>query len=794
MVLEAGRQGCAEEVIVIAAALSIQDPRERPVEKREAANQQHARFADPGSDFLAFLNLWRYLRERQEELSGNQFRKACKAEFLHYLRVREWQDLVSQLRQAAKSVGIKLHSEPAEPVAIHTALLSGLLSHVGMRDGARREYAGARNASFTLSPGSSLSRKQPSWVMVSELVDTGRLWGHTAAKIEPAWVEPLAEHLVNRSYSEPRWDRERAQIVATERVLLYGLPIVAGRTVGYARIDPPAARELFIRRALVEGDWDTKHEFVAHNERAIEEVEALEARTRRRDILVDDAAIFAFYDERIPADVVSGAHFDRWWREARRSSPALLNLTRELLTRPETAGAVDESLRPARWRQGELEFELSYHFEPGSARDGVTVHVPLERLAALRPDGFDWLVPAFREELVTTLIRGLPKHLRRPLVPIPDTVAQLLPRLRPRSEPLLDALARELEALRGVRVARSDWDLSRLPAHLRMTFRVVDERGRSLGEGSDLESLRASLRPRLRAQLASATSDLEQQGLRAWTIGDLPSTVTLPGTGGAVTAYPALVDDGDSVSVRVLDTPAAQRASMHAGTRRLLALTVPSPRRSLLDRAQLDLATAPHGSVGAAIDDAILATIDSLLVAAGGPAFDRAGFEALRGRVAAQLPAQAATTVAALARVLAARRAVQARLDALPVSPAFAPARADVARQLGRLVYPGFVLATGPARLGDVERYLRAAERRLERLPDTVAVDRDRMNGVHELEALHERALSALPPGVAMPSALRDARWLLEELRVSHFAQALGVKGQVSSKRIRRLLADAVSR
>ncbi|HWT22255.1 MAG TPA: ATP-dependent RNA helicase HrpA, partial [Solirubrobacteraceae bacterium] len=461
MVLEAGRLGCADEVIVIAAGLSIQDPRERPQDRRATADQLHARFKDERSDFLAYLALWRYLREQQRELSNNQFRKKVRAEFLHYLRIREWQDLVGQLRHAAKDVGMTINKAPAEPDDVHVALLSGLLSHLGLRDAQRREYQGARGARFAIFPGSALARKQPAWVMVAELVETSRLWGRTAAQIQPRWVEPLAGHLLRRTYEEPRWDPKRGAVVATERVTLYGLPIVAGRTVAYGRIDPAASRELFIRRALVEGEWETRHDFFHANRRAVEEVEALEDRARRRDILVPDQVLFDFFDARIPADVVSGTHFDRWWRDERRRDPERLSYTRELLVNPEAASSLDPRARPRAWRQGDLTLPLSYRFEPGTEHDGVTVHVPLTALGALRPDGFEWLVPGFRVELVTALIRSLPKELRRRLVPAPDVAAQAVERMEPRREPLLDALSAELERSRGVRIPRDAWDLAR---------------------------------------------------------------------------------------------------------------------------------------------------------------------------------------------------------------------------------------------------------------------------------------------------------------------------------------------
>jgi ATP-dependent helicase HrpA len=798
MVLEADRLGCADEVIVIAAALSIQDPRVRPAEERAAADQRHARFADENSDFLAYLHLWRYLRERQNELSRNQFRKSCHAEYLHYLRVREWQDLAGQLRQAARSVGVTINHQPGDPHQVHIALLSGLLSHVGVRDARRRgEYEGARGARFAISPGSALARKTPAWVMVAELVETTRLWGHTAAQIQPAWLEPLAGQLLKRTYSEPRWDRRRGSAVATERATLFGLPVVAGRKVAYGPIDPVLSRELFIRRALVEGDWATRHRFVADNARLLAEVQELEHRARRRDIVVGEQALFGFYDERIPADVVSAAHFDRWWKHERVRDHRRLHFTRELLVDRDALDALNAAALPDSWRQGELTLPLSYRFEPGSERDGVTLHVPLNEASGLRAEGFDWLVPGLRKELVIALIRSLPKDLRRPLVPIPETAAEVMASLNPRRGALVDAVARELERLRGVRVPAQAWDLARLPAHLRMTFRIEDADGALLAEGDDLDAVREAVRPQLRAELAAATRSLERRGLTDWDgIGDLPRTLALPGSGAALRVYPALVDEGDgSVGVRMLETPAAQRAAMLAGTRRLLALTVASPLRSvergLSSAARLTLAGAPHGAAGAVLDDAVTAALDALIAANGGPAWTAAGFASLREHVCARLTDCSAQIVAQVVEILDAARAVQLRLDTLPADPALRPARLDVATQVGGLVYPGFVTATGADRLPDVARYLRAAARRLDRLPNALASDRDRMGVVHELEREYRRRRDACRAGLPLPVELVEIAWMLQELRVSQFAQGLGVRGQVSAKRIRRALANA---
>ncbi|MDP9376504.1 MAG: ATP-dependent RNA helicase HrpA [Actinomycetota bacterium] len=794
MVLEADRLGCASEVIVIAAGLSIQDPRERPTERQQAADAMHARFADPSSDFLGYLNLWRYLTEQQEELGSNQFRRRCRQEFIHFLRVREWQDLVGQLRRSAREVGIKLNAGEAEPRAVHTALLSGLLSHVGLRDVQRREYAGARGARFAIFPGSTLVKRQPEWAMVAELVETSRLWGRTAARIDPKWVEPLAGHLVKRSYDEPHWERKRASVVASERVTLYGLPIVAGRKVPYGAINPELSRQEFIQRALVEGDWDTRHAFVRENRRLLDEIEELEQRVRRRDIRVDDAVLFDFYDARIPVETVSGAHFDSWWKKRRRRDPDLLTFTRELLVNPEVTGDVDAAAWPQAWRQGDLELALSYRFEPGSEDDGVTVHVPLALLGQLRPEGFEWLVPALRPELVTALVRSLPKDLRRRLVPVPNLVDELMRRLGPPSGPLLEVLAAEIERLRGVRVPAAAWDLTRLAPHLRVSFRVEGHNGALLGKGHDLDELREQLRPRLRAELAAATRGVEQTGLHSWTIGALPRVVTLAGAGQAVRGYPALADEGDSVAVRVLDTPQAQAEAMRAGIRRLLLLACPSPFRHVQSRlpntAALTLMSAPHGNPVAALEDAALAAIDALVEAGGGPVWEEQSFAVLRHYVAGNLAETATKVTAWLVRIIAASRQLERRLETMR-APELEPVRRDVERQMQRLVHPGFVTAVGVKRLPDVHRYLSAAIKRLDRLPAGLAVDLDRMKAIDQHEAELRRRAGGDRPLAELPDELREVAWMLEELRVSHFAQELGTSGAVSSKRIRRALEQA---
>jgi ATP-dependent helicase HrpA len=610
--------------------------------------------------------------------------------------------------------------------------------------------------------------------MVAELVETTRLWGRTAAAVDLKQVEPLAEHLVKRAYGEPWWDRRRAAVVASERVTLYGLSIVESRTVQYGQIDRAVARELFIRRALVEGDWDQQHAFMRENELRIEEVEALEARARRRDLLASEAKRAAFFDERVPPDVLSGRDFDRWWKQARRATPTLLDYPKEMLIEGGLEPADGD--RPARWKQGSLEFELSYQFDPGSAADGVTVHIPLASLGSVQDTGFEWLVPAFRRELVVVLLRALPKRLRTPLVPIPDTAGALLTAVKPRSGPLLEVLAEAIERTRGVRIEPGDWSRGDLPAHLRMTFSIEDDDGTVLASGWSLDALRDELRPRLRERLERAAPDLTRHGMRSFEIPLLPRTVTLPG---GLRAFPALVDEGDAVGVRVCETAGEQSRTMARGTRRLLRLTTPSPRQWVIGQLStaltLRLATAPHGTLDAAIEDATDAALNTLIASGGGPAWDAEAFAALGEHVRGNLRPTTLGALVALGAILDAAAAVRERLDTLPATAVLGPAREDVSRQLGRLVYPGMLAGTGLARLGDVERYLRAAAQRLERLPTRVAADREGMATIHELEA--------------EAGGRREAMWLIEEVRVAKFAPGEHVRRGATVKRVREALA-----
>jgi len=823
MILEAVHHGCVPEVLIISAALSIQDPRERPADAREAADAMHARFAVPGSDFLAFLALWDYLHERQRELSGSAFRRLCRREYLHYLRVREWQDVYGQLRQAARDVGAgtgrgeRAAKAPrngrdtqqgstvaagheAGPVAgfpaeladrVHMSLLAGLLSHLGMKDteprpgGKRRgpaEFAGARGARFAIFPDSVLARKPPGWVVAAELVETSRLWARMAARIEPEWAEQLAPHLVKRSYSEPHWDARRGAAMALERVTLYGLPIVTARRVSYARADPAAARDMFITSALVEGDWQTHHKFFHRNQRLLGEARELEDRARRRGIVADDAALFAFYDQRIPKDVTSARHFDAWWKQARAHDPDLLTLTPAGLGGP-AAGQVRPADYPATW--GEL--PLTYEFAPGDPGDGVTVDIPLANLGQVNGEEFGWQVPGRREELVTELIRSLPKDLRRVFVPAPDAARTVLARLGEPHGDLLTALGKELGRLGGLQIPRDAWDPSRLPAHLRITFRVLDS-GRELARGKDLDALRRQLRPRLQEMVTEAASDIVRTGLTDWSIGTLPRVFT----SGQLTAYPAVEDTGTAADVRLFETKAQAGAAMVRGTRRLLLLRVPSGLRSIADRLpasrKLAMSRSPYPSIGALLDDCAACAADRVIADAGGPAWDADGFARLVTEARPALPLAMSRVLEAVGEVMVAAHEAESAMRRA-TSPVLAPALADAAAQFAALVYPGFVSATGLARLPDLVRYLRAIGRRLEVAAGDPRRDAERMAAVHRAAGAYRHVVEQLPPARRADSDVQAVRWMIEELRVSLFAQMLGTSGPVSEKRIQAALA-----
>ena len=1027
MIVEGARRGVAREVTIIAAALSIQDPRERPTEERPQADQLHARFQDPTSDFLTYLNVWSYVRELQHDLSGSQFRRRVRSEYLNFLRIREWQDLVTQLRDTSKPLGIRWgdparahgtspsasstspstspradadakasrtheaaggadgakgvaglagaergtseadgspsavgpsrrrpdHTSPTDPYkrawdgdTIHKALLAGLLSQVGMqqtaeikasartgRDAAqlkrmarqaRNEYLGARGIRFAIFPGSPLNKKPPAFVMAGELVETSRLWARDVARIQPDWAEEVGAHLVKRTYSEPSWSSKRGAATVREKVLLFGVPIVADRQVLYSRVDPEAAREMFVRHALVEGQWTTHHQFWSANQRILEEAEELAARSRQRGLVVDDDVLFEFYDARIPDDVVSARHFDQWWKGARRRDPDLLTFTLDLLV--PTADEIDTSLFPERWPQGELELPLTYQFSPGTDADGVTVHVPLSVLPRVSPDGFDWMVPGLLDELTVATIRALPKPVRVQLVPAPDVGRDVAAWLRENTpawddmaragdmaEPFRVAFTRAVRDLRDVDIPDDAWPgvPERLPAHLRVTYRVVSEPERGvatvLGEGKDLLSLQrrlasraeAAVRTAVRAALEAAVAESSapgagepgaaeglglpsaplvprgapaspttafassgaaspsssgssgsprgasddgrasssrgsvpsgagsgagagQQGggaaggasglvrevavVSGWAAdlggadgGVLPAVVeTRVGAGTVVRGHPALVEEQDAkgspvVALRVLGDAASQAAEHARGVRRLLLQEVGLAPARVTSRwtgtQALTLAASPYRNTEALVADVQLAAVNALVPDAA-DVRDAAAYAKVRDHLRDELEDEVFRVVGHVVAVLTAARTLDGEIRA-GTSMALLNTLTDLRDQIAGLVHDGFVSQTPPRRLPHLVRYVRAASYRLEKAQTNPNRDAELAWRVHDVQQAYERALAAYAagrPDPARAAELAEVRWLIEELRVSLFAQQLGTDGPVSEKRIRKIL------
>lgn len=848
MIVEAGRTDSAAAVLPIVAGMTIQDVRERPEDRREHADQLHARFTDPTSDFLTLLNLWNHLRAQQVQLGSSAFRRLCRSEHLNYVRVREWFDVHRQLRGLARSIDVDVRDGEArtgepivpEPDAVHKALLAGLLSHIGTLDEsatakdaargkgsrAKGEYRGARGIRFAVFPGSGLKKKRPQAVMAAELVETSRLFGRTVAAIDPAWAEPLAGDLAKRQLSDPHWSRSHGAAVAAEKVTLFGVEIVPRRRVQLARVDRPLAREMFLRHALVEQDWDVTAldqrltAFARANRELRRRLEKVEERERRRDILVGDEAVFAFYDRRVPRDVFDSRSFESWWKEASAKTPKLLTMREsDLIDDDSRADARDF---PTRWQQGDQILNVAYRFEPGAPDDGVTIVVPVALLAAVRPDGFDWQVPGMRDELIAGLLRALPKAVRRHVVPAADWAARFSEELagdgpehhggEPPSS-LAAALARRITRVANQPVTVDMFDMTRVPAHLHVSFRAVDERGRALGSDRDLVALQRRLADRTRSSVARsltrsaartgptpsaavvAATTTERRGITSWDFDALPAVVDSRVAGGVVRGYPALVDENDSVALRVQSTPEVAHAHTRAGVRRLILLAVPSPSGYVLEHLtaaeKLSLAASPYPSAKALIEDCRVAVADAIIatVAPDGIVRDRAGFERARDAVSAGIVDQLFTCVSLIARVLVAARDVEKRMKAQTSLTLLAPLR-DLRAQLDGLVYRGFVAQTGTARLRHLPRYLEAMQVRLAGLADQPGRDRAWLTEFERAAAAYAEAGGTIPPRPDAPDSLVRARWLLEEFRVSLFAQRLGTAEPVSTQRIAKALAD----
>jgi len=790
MMVAAKQFNCVQEMMVICAALSIQDPRERPNDRKQAADQKHARFVDKDSDFSSYLLLWRYLQEQQQALSGNQFRKLCKQEFLAYMRIREWQDLVYQLSTVVKELDYPVNQSEADYDAIHQAITAGLLSHLGFKD-KEREFLGARNARFVVFPGSSQAKKPPKWVVAAELVETSRLFARGVAKIQPAWLEQQAEHLIKKSYSEPHWSTKQQAVMAYESVRLYGVTLVNKRLVNYGKIDLVVAREVFIRSALVEGQWQAKHQFLKINQQLLDDAEALEQKQRRRDVRVDDQVLFDFYAERLPQDIVSASHFNRWWKKASEKQADLLTFDKQMLYQHDAAH-ITEKQYPERWQFEQVSVALSYVFEPGQVDDGVSAHIPLALLNQLDFSRFEWQIPAFREELISALIKSLPKTLRRNFVPVPNYVQAFLQAIPAAEGDLMEVLTKQLLRMSGVRIPEDAWNMEAVPEHLKVNFKVIDEAGKLVAQGRSYQSLQQKLQHQVEQSIAemAPSAFAEQTKLSDWSFGELPEVIEEQRQGYQLTAFPALVDEGKSVSLKLFDKEEEAQWSQTRGLSKLLQLNIPSPlsylQQHLPNKAKLGLYFNPFGRVDVLLDDCCLAVIDKY--SAQQRIDNEADFKALCDTVRAELAEETLAAVVQVEQILSLHYQISKQLKG-KVGFERVMAHADIKAQLGQLVHKGFVRKVGLARLADVQRYLKAIERRLEKL----AIDphKDRL-ALQQVETAVERSQQLNLPSYSQEG--EDLRWMIEELRVSLFAQQLGTKYPISLKRVLNHISELEKR
>jgi ATP-dependent helicase HrpA len=790
MIIESEKYGALSEVLVIASALAVMDPREYPPDRKEQARTLHHRFDDEKSDFIAYLNLYQYLSKQQAALSRSAFSRMLKKELLSYLRVREWFDVLRQLRSSCRVLHMRMNDmkdAPAHYEGIHRSLLSGLLSHIGCLDANERgTYLGARGVKFMIHPSSALSKKRPKWICAAELSETTKLFARTVAEVQPEWIERAAGSLVKNTYSEPHWSKRPGAVEASLTVSLYGLRLAEGRRALYTNIDPKMCRELFIRDGLVGGDISREYPFLKHNNALVASVEHAEDKQRRRDILVDEQVLEEFYSEKLPEDAVTQRHFEKWWSVKSKEDPHFLDFSLELITKGSAASR--EDLYPEWWKCGNLRLKLSYVFDPTDKRDGVSVHVPLAVIGQLKAQDFEWQIPGLRQELVGSLIKSLPKRLRRNLIPAPDYAKALMESLGPEPEgALFERCAKELTRMGGEIVTPEDFDRTLIPKHLFMNFIVEGNGGKVVAEGRSLEDLQSKLSGKAREALKSAVKQkkpVKSEG--AWSFGTIRDTQVVRQGGVEITSYPALADHGKEVGLELFDSKTARDRSMWKGERRLLFLSLRQPvsylEAHLPNRAKLAMYYQKAGSVQELISDIMLASIDSLMQKHGGPAFDQQGFEKLSDKVRGDLNDESLAIASEVEQILMRAHKLRRSLKgSIPL--AAAPSCQDIAAQLDSLVFPGFASSTPRPRLREIPRYLDAALMRLEKVPRDINRDRDCMRKVADVREYWKNALSRCRKG-SEPQELLDVKWMIEELRVSYFAQQLGVKGQISDKRI----------
>ncbi|AZG35819.1 ATP-dependent RNA helicase HrpA [Shewanella psychromarinicola] len=786
MVIEANKLGCLHEALVITTGLSIQDPRERPTDKKQAADECHRRYADKDSDFASWVKLWDHVKDQKNELSASQFRKQCRDEYLAYLRVREWQDLYTQVKQAVHELKWRINASAPSYEQLHRALLSGLLSHVGFK-GENNEYLGARNRKFFVFPGSPLAKKGPKWIMAAELTETSRLFARCCAKIDPEWLESLASHLVKKQYLEPHFEAKAASVIALENQILYGLMIVNRRRVQYGPIDPIEAREIFIHSALAEGQLQTKEAFFVNNQKLLNDIEALEHKSRRRDILVDEQVLVDFYEPLIPPGIYNAPLFFAWWKTARQQTPDLLDYSQSLLMQ-RSADHISALDFPEIWHKGNLALTVSYHFEPASVDDGVSVHIPVALINQIDDSDFDWLVPGLREEKLIALIKSLPKNLRRNFVPAPDYARACYQAMKPFELSMLDTMCKQLLRMSGVRISADDFELTQLAEHLKINFKIEDDQGRLVAQGRDLEALKGQLQGVVAKAIRKvADKGIEQHAITTWSFGDLPVQYQQRKGNYEVKAYPALMDNKTDVSIKLFDDEHEAKRHHRVGLRRLLLINIPSPvkhlQQALPNKAKLAMYFNPFGQVQILIEDIINAAVQQLLDQKQLDIRNEQQFEQAKDWVRQELNPTAESIALNVEQILTIYQRIKKRLKG-KISLDIAFAMSDIQTQLDSLVYKGFVDDCGWQRLTDVGRYLKAIENRLEKLPVDPARDRLHMHSIAKVQQALTAQSAKVPRSQPVPEALIEARWMIEEYRVSCFAQVLGTAYPISEKRV----------
>ncbi|NQZ83134.1 MAG: ATP-dependent RNA helicase HrpA [Colwellia sp.] len=790
MILTAIDLGCIEQIFIIVSAISIQDPRERPHEKQQAADEKHNRFKDPQSDFISLLNLWRYMAQQQAELTNNQFRRMCQKEFISYVRIREWQDIFSQLKHTLKDLKINMSSIDIESEGqldvVHQAILSGLLSHLGQLD-ENREYKGARGSKFYIFPGSGIARKPPKWLMAAELVETSRLFARMAAKIDVQWVESYAEHLVKRNYSEPHWEKKQGAVMAFEQVSLYGLILVSKRKINFKQIEPVTCREIFIREALVNGDCTLNEGFYRDNQALVADIETLEKKARRKDFLIDEQQLVDFYAQKLPEQVNCQPSFLAWWKKEKHNDKRLLHFSREFLLN-ESSQTLSKDQYPDFWQQGNLTLPLTYHFTPGDIDDGISVMIPLGILNQVQSIAFDWLIPAMREELIIALIKGLPKSLRRNFVPAPNYAQACLAAMSDYDSNLVVVLEKQLLRMTGVRLPENSWQGIELPVHLTMNFKVINEKGKVINQGRDLDELRAKLQGKVKESIKKvAEKGIERAEISTWDFNTLPVGYEKKIANMTIKAYPALVDKNKSVAIELFEQEALAEQAMLNGVSRLILLNIPSPikylQEKLPNKAKLGLYFNPFGSIADLLQDCIVASCQHLVMNLGDLPRDSESFNRAKDHVRAEIADSVLTAAIKLEQVLSRTHDIRKKMKG-NVALNIIQSHADIKKQLELLVFKGFVTKSGHHRLDNINRYLNAILRRLEKLPIDPNQDRLKMIEITKVDDVYRQLVAKQRKDQPLPVELTDTRWMIEELKVSLFAQNLKTPYPISAKRV----------